>query len=258
MLKKVLAVILVTAIGAAAVGCLPFGGVIGRGPVQTQNFNFSGFTKVEVSFTFDVEIVRDAAFSVSVTTNENVFDRLALEQTGDILKIKLDPGNYTIASLKARVTMPDLTGLTVSGASAAKITGFSSDNLLRLQISGASAAELADIKSGQADFEISGGSRVKGSLICGDLRANLSGASSLELTGSGLDIDVTASGASHVTLQNFICADAKVNFSGASSGTVKAAGRLDVQLSGASSLRYFGSPTLGDINVTGGSSFNKG
>jgi hypothetical protein len=245
-----------------AVGLTPFacslGGIVGRGEVQTRNFDFSGFTRVEVSSTFEAEIVRGDAFSVSVTTNQNIFGYLDLELNGDTLEIKLKNGSYTIASLRARVTMPDLTALEVSGASEGKAEGFSSGHNLDLKASGASRIELSNMKCGIADIEVSGASRVTGNLDSGDANVAISGASTVDISGRGGKLDVTASGASHANFDDFATSDTRVNFSGASSGSVNTPAKLDVQLSGASQLKYFGNPTLGEVNVTGASSLNKG
>jgi len=51
--------------------------------------------------------------------------------------------------------------------------------------------------------------------------------------------------------------NADVNLGGASTGTVNLHGRLDTDLSGASKLEYVGEPTMGTINISGGSTLSK-
>jgi hypothetical protein len=85
----------------------------------------------------------------------------------------------------------------------------------------------------------------------------LSGASRISLEGSGADLDVNASGASVVELGNFLCNDADIDLSGASRATVNASDTLSVTLSGASTLYYYGTPTLGSLTVSGGSTIHK-
>ena len=48
-----------------------------------------------------------------------------------------------------------------------------------------------------------------------------------------------------------------VKLSGASTGTVNLSGKLDADLSGASKLNYSGEPTVGAINISGGSTLSK-
>ena len=249
---------LIASLSLVGMACIPFGSIVGRGPVETHTQDFSGFTKLEISTTFNVEVVRDSSYSVSVTTNQNIFDYLDFSKDGDTLKIKLKDGSYTVASLKARITMPDLVSLEVSGASHATTSGFTASQAVKFTAGGASTIDLDGIKCGDVSANVSGASKLNGSLESGNASFDISGASNLSLTGNGQNLNVTSSGASHITLKDFATSNAKVNFSGASSGDVNTSGRLDVNLSGASFLKYYGSATLGDTNVTGASSLNKG
>jgi hypothetical protein len=133
--------------------------------------------------------------------------------------------------------MPELRGLTASGASRGTIFDFSSSEGLDITVSGASGVT-GDITAGIVDFDISG-------------------ASTIQLKGSANDMDANVSGASHFNLDAFTVNNADVNFSGASSGTVNLNGRLDANLSGASRLWYIGEPTMGDINTSGASTISK-
>jgi hypothetical protein len=90
-----------------------------------------------------------------------------------------------------------------------------------------------------------------------DGRFGLSGASFIELEGSADDVIIDASGASNVKFGGLSVGDASIDLSGASGATVNAGGSLDVNLSGASRLSYLGSPTLGNISVTGGSTISR-
>ena len=258
MIAKLFGIMVVASFSLAGMACVPLGSIVGRGPVETHSQDFSGFTKLEIFSTFNVEVVRDASYSVTVTTNQNIFDYLDFQKDGDTLKVKLKTGSYTVASLKAKVTLPNLASLEVNGASYASLNGFTSTSSLKLTASGASTIELVGAKCGDLTADISGASRIKGTLESGNAIIDLSGASNVSLSGRAQNLNVTSSGASHVTLTEFTTSSAKVNFSGASSGDVNTSGRLDLSLSGASSLKYHGNATLGDVNVTGASSLNKG
>jgi hypothetical protein len=64
-------------------------------------------------------------------------------------------------------------------------------------------------------------------------------------------------GASHLNLDDFTVNNANVSLSGASSGTINLSGRLDADLSGASTLWYIGEPTMGTINVADSSELSE-
>jgi hypothetical protein len=65
------------------------------------------------------------------------------------------------------------------------------------------------------------------------------------------------SGASRFSLDDFTVSDANINISGASTGTINLSGRLDANVSGASTLLYIGEPTMGTINVSGASTLKE-
>ena len=79
----------------------------------------------------------------------------------------------------------------------------------------------------------------------------------MQLDGSAQHTMADASGASHLKLADFQINDADIALSGASDATINAAGTLDIDLSGASSLRYRGQPSLGRLDISGGSTIKR-
>jgi hypothetical protein len=68
---------------------------------------------------------------------------------------------------------------------------------------------------------------------------------------------VDGSGASHLKLADLKVGNADVTLSGASDATINLAGRLDADLSGASTVEYIGEPTLGIMDTTGASTVKR-
>ncbi len=239
-------------------GCSIFGIIVGSGKLTSQDYALADFTQVEASHTFNVTITRAAAFSVKVTYDDNLASYLEVSRDGDTLRLGMKPGHqYTSVTLRAEVTMPRLTRLNLSGASKGSAAGFSGDDL-KLDISGASTAELANMTVGGLDVEVSGASTARGAVAAsGNARLEASGASTIELTGKAQDATIGASGASHANLPDFIVRNADVNLSGASTGAVNLTGTLSGDLSGASHLDYYGTPTLGNVKTSGASSISK-
>ena len=214
--------------------------ITGSGNIVTQEENITGFDKVDVSQAFKVNISQGDTFRVVIRIDDNLVEYLEVVKRGNTLTIGLKPGrpyNIRKATMEAEVTMPDLTGLELSGASHATITGFKSTKRL--------------------DVDVSGASHLRGDIEAGDARFDVSGASQVTLSGSAEDVVIDASGASQVDLSAFPVADANVEASGASKATVNPSGRLDAGASGASHIYYLGSPTLGKMDTSGASSINR-
>ena len=214
--------------------------ITGSGNVVTQEETISGFDKVDVSQAFQVDISQGEAFSVVIRIDDNLVQYLEVLKQGSTLKIGLKPGrlyNIRKATMEAEVTMPELSGLELSGASQGAITGFKSSKTLNVDLSGAS--------------------HLRGDIEAGDAWLDVSGASQVTLSGSAGDVTIDASGTSIVALADFPVADADVKASGASKATVNPSGRLDADASGASHVYYVGSPTLGKIETSGASSVKR-
>lgn len=231
-LRALVPLLLVSAL-LAACGGFSFGRVIGSGNLVTRDLAFEDFDRLEVGSAFEVDVVQDEAYSVSVTADDNVIDRVNVTKRGQTLQIGLQPGSYGSTSLSAEIHMPSLRGLLLSGASDGTVTGFSSED--------------------DVEFRLSGASNLSGNVEAGDTRMIVSGASSVTLSGAAANLVLEASGASDVDLEEMPVNDAEVKLSGASEAIVNAGGTLDADLSGASTLQYAGSPTLGRVNTSGAS-----
>jgi len=252
MARYLLALALVATVLVTITGCIG-PRVTGSGNLETREMDYSDFTRLDVSSLFQVTVTRADSFSVSLTLDDNLYDYLIIRKSGSTLQLGLRWGTYLHATLKANITMPELRGLDLSGASRGDVSGFSSLDSLVIDVSGASTLYIDDVTAGKTNFDISGASRVSGSMETADADFNVSGASTVELDGSADDITVDASGASSARLADFVVTDASVELSGASNATVNASGELDIDLSGASTLHYLGSPTLRRVSVSGAS-----
>jgi hypothetical protein len=209
------------------------------GAEVTLTPNLTGFSRVEASSAFEVEIRQGGAYRVEVRADDDVADHLEVRTDGNRLRLGLRQGSWLdrwrgTGRMYATVTMPDLTAFHGSGATRAHITGFRSSSPFEVHLSGAS--------------------RVEADIDAGDVELHLSGASRVDLAGRGSNLRIDASGASKADLSRFNTSSAHLNLSGASNMDINTSGRLDVDASGASKVYYAGRPLMGRIETSGGSS----
>lgn len=224
------------------------------GDVVTRELEITDFSKVEVSNAFRVEITQSDTYGVAITANEGIFDHIDAVKSGDTLKLGMKPhlrirGSIT---LEAKITMPVLKYLKLSGASRGTAKGFSSQEDFGLNLSGASVLDMG-IEAGKTNLELSGASKITGNVKLGDADMTLSGASRAELEGSANNVTLKANGASRLEMGGLTINDTDVHASGASRITVNTNGNLNIDLSGASKLEYAGNPTIRNIKVSGAS-----
>lgn len=229
----------------------------GSGSVVTREMDFTDFINVEVSHAFKVEIIRSDSYRVALTASEKYLEHIDVIKSGNTLKISLKALRFHVRpTLEARIAMPALNKLRLSGATRGTVKGFGSQESFDLNLSGASRLQV-EMKAGETKLEVSGASRLSGNMEVGDTEFTFSGASRAELSGSANNTVLNAWGASKLALADFAINDASVNLKGASQAVVNVNGKLDLDLSGASRLNYIGNPTLRDINVSGAATLSQ-
>jgi serine/threonine-protein kinase len=211
--------IMLIALAALLAGCV--GGVVtGSGNLVTQELDFADFDKLDVSQGFHVEVQQGDTFSVVIRVDDNLVDHVQVTKSGSTLRIGLQPSqlyNLRDVTLEADVTMPELTGIDLSGGSHGNLNGFGSVKAL--------------------DADLSGGSHLNGEADFGDVRFDLSGGSHTTLSGSAENLTLNVSGGSHGKLGNLEVVDADVDANGGSHATVHPSGTLDASASGGSHIK---------------------
>ena len=236
-MKRVIMILFAFTLLASAlfVGC--DGILVGSGNLEAKEYPLSDFSKIEISSAFEFDIQQSNSYSINVTADDNIIEKVRVIKEGNTLKIDLETfPRIGPMTLKVAITLPQLTDLDVSGATRGTISDFNS--------------------SGDLDITVSGASKVAGDITAGDVDFDVSGASTLQLEGSADDIDVDVSGASRLYLGGFTVKNTDITVSGASRGTINMSGKLDADISGASKLEYIGEPTMGSINSSGASSLS--
>ena len=250
----VLAILILTSLA----GCIEYNRVVGSKNMETRQFDYSGFKRIEISTAFNVDITKSDTYNVSVTLNDNLFNELTVSESGDTLYMHMNPYLRIVnMTQRAEISLPELSALKISGACQAVVTGFQSDGTLDLEADGASGMEINDLKAADTNMTVLGVSHVTGSLTTDNADFQVTGVSNIKLTGSASKMQLNVVGASHATLTDFVADDASVTAEGASTAEVDVHGTLDIDLNGVSTLRYSDSPKLVRVEVSGASTLSR-
>ena len=242
--------------------------------MSMQQMDLSGFTSVDIRGSFDFEVVRSDAYRVNIERSGLMHPQAVVR--GDNLAV-YEPWYDLVHWLtpwktpRVRVEMPELHGLSVSGASTGVVTGFSSSRDLRLKVRGASRVT-GELEAGKAEMDIAGASRLRLGLHANQLRLNMAGASRLNgdlkadrgdihvvgasvigVKGTLGDASINVAGASNLDLENLTVHNAEIRLVGAGRCYVRVDGKMDAELAGASRLVYAGNPVMGNIRTVGAS-----
>jgi hypothetical protein len=206
------------------------------GPEQngTQSFTAADFDKIEATDAFDITIQQGTSFSVNARGDVRDLADLEVRSSANTLYLKYQQSRNRQYTTYLTITMPVVHAVKFYGAVNGRIVGFV-DPIHRFDatLSGASIAQLE--------------------LKADEVYTWLTGASIVNLTGTGKKMVADVSGASKINAFDYSADQIKLQLSGASYARVKADRQLDITASGASEVRYIGNPQI-QANVTGASS----
>jgi Putative auto-transporter adhesin, head GIN domain len=195
----------------------------------------SPFDKLELSVPAHYVIVNGGAPSVRIITSSDVLKKIAVEQYSDKVRIfVLD--HIQAQELRIEVTTVGLKYLDLEGAGDVEAKGFDGPDFT-LHIGGASNLTLTSLKVNKFKLDISG-------------------SGSVNVSGQALTQEVKMNGAAQYRATELISDKVKLRVEGASDVEVFARDRLDVAVSGASSVRYRGDPKVTE-DIEGAASITK-
>lgn len=201
-----------------------------------RSFNVSGFDKLDMGSAFVITVTQASSYKVDVAGREQDLKDLVVKVSNGRLDIGY-PNNWggwkNRKEVYVTITMPKLVEVDFSGASKARVSGFTSENF-DINVSGAS----------QATFDID----------AKNLALDCSGASGITITGDGQKLSADVSGASSINAFDFKVATANIDASGASGAKVYVTSKIVAEASGASNVRYKGGATNVVANTSGAGS----
>lgn len=228
-----------------------------------KNYSLKGFRGLSIAHTFDVTVEKSDTYSIHIAVLEEFAPYLDVRVVGGILNLgfknlprKLSTVGYVKSAAVARITMPSLERLGLSGAShfEAKDSFDIGSAPFQVSVSGASEVKRVEVYGGDAVIDVSGASRanILGSFV--DIDMDLSGASRTTLTADGEDLRIEASGTAVADVEgNF--EDAEFETSGVANITVKGnAAEMEVDASGTSSVDALNMPVeTAEVSLSGAS-----
>jgi len=210
ILTASLVVILLAGCTAPNVGV----GLSGSGNVVSNTFDLTGFSQIDTNSAVQVQVTHGDSYRVEVQVDDNLVSHLDVGVTGDTLHIRLQNGSYRNYTLKALVTLPELTKVTMNGAStldgnmagenlsldlngASRITLTGTAGRLTIVANGASQLLLAGLAAESVDLDANGASHIEVN-ASGAVTGRANGASVITVGGSPTSVDIKTEGASQV------------------------------------------------------------
>ena len=232
------AILVIFIIGFALTACyIPSGPrlVRGSGDVVVEERNVSGFDKILVSGAGRVIVTQGDSESLTIETDDNLMRYIVTKVEGDTLEIGFTEGTVLSEggggralqpsdSIVFRIEVIDLSAVTLSGAAKFEMEKLKTGDL-DILLSGAGDIEMADLNGSRLDVQVSG-------------------AGDVNLAGKVVSQDIRLSGLGKYQAFDLESETAGVTISGAGGADLWVLDRLDIVISGAGDVKYYGTPTV--------------
>ena len=199
----------------------------GSGHLISETREVSGFDAVVFSGTGEVEIIQDGTESITIETDDDVMEFVETGIRSGTLYVGLEfNGAPSILPTKMRVTLHviTLTGVTASGAWDVRAASLETSKLEAL-ISGTGGISIDLLTAEELVAEVSGSGRMD---VAGEV-----GLQRFSISGSG-----------QYHAGDLLSETAAVTISGSGEATLWVTGSLDVRISGAGRVEYYGQPMI--------------
>lgn len=213
---------------------------------KTKTYNYDDFTGINASSAFQVSVAKAGDYSIKVEVAPEYEQYLDVQLKGGVLNLGFTddlPRKMRTKSSKivsAKVTMPNLTAVSLSGSADMVCNGSFAAGMNEVQVllSGSSSLKGYSVAGSQVDIQVSGNSHLELDVEADEVDTKISGASKVVVSGISCELNGEISGASTLAAKDLSTEEASFDISGASRVSVSPSRELKVSISGASSCTY--------------------
>jgi hypothetical protein len=202
--------------------------------IGKETRDLKGFTKVSFGVSGDLFINIGSEFKVVLEGSQALLDDIITEVTGGRLVIKKENWRLNMnEKVTVYITMPEITGLGVSGSGRAEIKDAVKAGDLNLSVSGSGKLYTTDITATRVDCSISG----SGDIYLGG-------------NGSASSAEISISGSGNYVGEPLKIGSADIRISGSGNCSCNVTESLKASVSGSGNVSYLGNPKV-DARVSG-------
>lgn len=207
---------------------------------KTMNYDVPAFTEIAVKNNAKLILKQDSVQSVTVTANEEIFDKLIVETKDRKLVVRYSSNTWFDSGWKSGpitvyVSVPQIDELTVSGSGSIIADELISARILDCYVSGSGSVRLSKLKAEK-------------------ITSAVSGSGNLQLEGEDVvaDFKISVSGSGGVKASGLKTKNVNVLISGSGSCAVHAMEKLDCKIAGSGNVTYTGNPLINSTIVGSG------
>jgi hypothetical protein len=201
--------------------------VAASGSGGARTFTVSGFDKVDLRGSDDVDVQNGPNFAVRAEGDAAMLDELDIRKDGDTLRIGRKPGNWKDSKgVVVHVTLPRLTAASLGGSGDMKIAQAEGD--FSGALGGSGNLSIAQIRGGKVDLSLAGTGDLNAAGTAETLSASVAGTGDLDAAGLKVKTaDLTTAGTGGIKAN--VSGQASVSMVGTGDVTVTGGAKCSIQ-----------------------------
>lgn len=213
--------------------------VKGSNNVTSKTYTVKDFNRIVLDGKAEIIVTQAEDYSVKIEAEDNILDEIKAADVGNTLKID------------KRKSLPFLWGRKLNNKKPIKIY-IAANKLERINLNGEGKLSIDKFNAEKLTISASGeNSAIVKNLTLKELDLKISGSFNGEFSGSTNKQKIRISGAGKYNAKDFKSSEAEIDISGAGDTFVHASEKLDVNISGAGTVTYSGSPKKVDQEISG-------
>ena len=220
--------------------------VNGSGNIATKNYDINDFNGVTLAGFGDVYITQCETESLSVETDDNIFDQLDIRVRGDELTLGTKPNVsiYPTRSIIYRLTVKDLNDITLAGSGNIYSESLQS-NELKVTVAGSGDIEVESLIGNRLSINLSGSGNITIKQITVlSVDTSINGSGDITLDGKANKQTINVNGSGKYIAGDLETASASISISGSGNLTLWVKDELDIRVNGSGDVSYYGRPTV--------------
>ncbi len=210
----------------------------GSGTEKTDKRQVAAFSQLEITGSFNVTLVQDSSSAVTITADDNIVSVIKTDVSGDKLKISSDKKNLcSTKEIAITIGVRNLRSINASGA-----VELGSNGHLNL---------------GDLDMNLSGATKINLDVTAANIETEASGVNDIILKGQARSHNVEFSGSGNLKAFDLVTGNYSIESAGQSDCEINVLNELNIHTTGASDIKYKGTPTKINKSKTGALTLTK-
>ena len=206
------------------------------GDVTSETRKLDNFSKIEVGIPANIKIITGDSAKITITSYESYLTEITTKVRRGKLRLHGDICKADNSDVKIEITLPEFSGINISGS--------------------AHAYSETPIRTDKLSLGISGSGQISLNVFANTIDNLISGSGDIIINGTCQKLDVDIAGSGEFKGLGLNSYKAKVRIKGSGRASIVALNTLNAKVAGSGEISYSGEPEL-SVDISGSGKINK-